>query len=413
MQKSHSKYFCHPSGWIQTNIFTRWFENFIEIVKPTAEKPVLLILDGHYSHTRNTDVIDLARRNQITISSIPPHTSHKMQPLDVSYMSPLKANYSEEIRRFLKESARPVEMRDVVGIFGKAFKKTARYETSESGFRATGIYPVNRFVFQDNEFHNNKKDTLVVPVVSNPPDQPPTVDVQLSTSNAQLSTPNAVAPVPISSSTPITTASSTSTSESQNNISGTSSTSSSFVTPEEIAPIREVVKKKPTNRGRKATEASVITSSPYKTSLLISQSHQKEKEKSVPLSKKSKKQPARRGRPKKVVEPEAIPSTSNAEPELPTRPKRAVRVRHKLYEDIVASGSSSSESSASEDEVSLHDSSGSESDDDVNVACFYCNGKFLEDENNEKWVQCLQCKLWSHELCAGNEDGMFVCEFCL
>jgi hypothetical protein len=28
---------CHPSGWVQTDIFTIWFENFIKSVKPTPE----------------------------------------------------------------------------------------------------------------------------------------------------------------------------------------------------------------------------------------------------------------------------------------------------------------------------------------------------------------------------------------
>lgn len=54
---------CHPSGWIQSHIFTRWVQHFINHVKPSKEDPVLLILDGHYSHTRNLDVIDLAKKN--------------------------------------------------------------------------------------------------------------------------------------------------------------------------------------------------------------------------------------------------------------------------------------------------------------------------------------------------------------
>lgn len=44
---------CHPTGWIQLEIFTQWFEHFLQHVKPTAASPVLLILDGHASHTRN------------------------------------------------------------------------------------------------------------------------------------------------------------------------------------------------------------------------------------------------------------------------------------------------------------------------------------------------------------------------
>jgi len=48
---------CHPSGWIKTDIFTKWFHHFVHFVKPSADDPVLLIVDGHYSHTKNLDVV--------------------------------------------------------------------------------------------------------------------------------------------------------------------------------------------------------------------------------------------------------------------------------------------------------------------------------------------------------------------
>jgi hypothetical protein len=25
---------CHPSGWTQTDIFTKWFDNFVDFIKP-------------------------------------------------------------------------------------------------------------------------------------------------------------------------------------------------------------------------------------------------------------------------------------------------------------------------------------------------------------------------------------------
>jgi hypothetical protein len=34
----------HPSSWIQTDLFTKWFHHFVHFVKPTADNPVLLIV---------------------------------------------------------------------------------------------------------------------------------------------------------------------------------------------------------------------------------------------------------------------------------------------------------------------------------------------------------------------------------
>ena len=38
---------CHPSGWIQTDIFTKWFDHFVHFIKLLEDDPVLLIVDGH------------------------------------------------------------------------------------------------------------------------------------------------------------------------------------------------------------------------------------------------------------------------------------------------------------------------------------------------------------------------------
>jgi hypothetical protein len=51
---------CHPSGWIQTDMFTKWFDHFVHFIKPLADDPLLLIADGHYLHTKNLYVVDKA-----------------------------------------------------------------------------------------------------------------------------------------------------------------------------------------------------------------------------------------------------------------------------------------------------------------------------------------------------------------
>ena len=41
----------HPSGWIQTNIFIKWFKKFIEFTHPTPENPIIFLIDGYATHT--------------------------------------------------------------------------------------------------------------------------------------------------------------------------------------------------------------------------------------------------------------------------------------------------------------------------------------------------------------------------
>lgn len=147
-----SRFSCHLSGWVQVPIFTEWFKHFLSFTKPSKDEPILLILDGHYSHTRNIEMLELASDNGVVIISLPPHSTHKLQPLDKSFMGPLKTYYSDEIRRFMRESGRKVTPYDIAGLFGKAYLKCANAQTAVNGFRVTGIYPFDKHIFTDADY---------------------------------------------------------------------------------------------------------------------------------------------------------------------------------------------------------------------------------------------------------------------
>jgi len=80
--------------------------HFIKHTKPRKEDPVILILDGHYLHTRNLEVITLARENHVDNICLPPHSTHKVQPLDKAFMGPLKTFYCQEIEKWLRSHPR-------------------------------------------------------------------------------------------------------------------------------------------------------------------------------------------------------------------------------------------------------------------------------------------------------------------
>ena len=97
---STAKY--HPSGWMQKEIFLKWFQRFVEFSKPNAEKPVLLLLDGHSTHTKSIELLDMVRENHVHLLCFPPHCTHRMQPLDVAFTVPLSNYYSQEVRKWLQ-----------------------------------------------------------------------------------------------------------------------------------------------------------------------------------------------------------------------------------------------------------------------------------------------------------------------
>ena len=87
----------HKSGWMQSEIFVQWFKHFLH---PTKDDPGLFVLDGHASHTKNFELIDMARENYVEILCLPPHCTHKLQPIDVLIMGLLSAYYSSECKKY-------------------------------------------------------------------------------------------------------------------------------------------------------------------------------------------------------------------------------------------------------------------------------------------------------------------------
>ena len=99
---------AQSSRWINCETFMDWFEHFVCVTKLFASFPVLLTVDGHTSHARHLHLIVKARECHITIICLPPHSTHKLQPLDKTLMAPLKHYYGEEVRRWQLQNKRAV-----------------------------------------------------------------------------------------------------------------------------------------------------------------------------------------------------------------------------------------------------------------------------------------------------------------
>ncbi|GBM09331.1 hypothetical protein AVEN_135059-1 [Araneus ventricosus] len=140
----------HESGWINKETFLVWFKKFLEHSNPGPKKPVLLIIDGHNSHTKSLELVNLAWANNVVLLCFPPHTTHRLQPLDVSFMAPVNTFYEQETRKWLiNHPGRCVTIYQVGKLFKAAFSRAATVQTAVKGFGKTGIYPFNRDVFPE------------------------------------------------------------------------------------------------------------------------------------------------------------------------------------------------------------------------------------------------------------------------
>ena len=144
---------CSDSGWIETYLFMDYVKHFAEHTKCSKSSPVLLILDGHKTHTKNLALIHFARDNGIVIVSLPPHTSHKLKPLDRSFLKPLKCAYNAACSSWLRQHpGRRITVDKIGELFNTAYMKAATMDSAVSGFRCTGIVPFNRDILPSSEF---------------------------------------------------------------------------------------------------------------------------------------------------------------------------------------------------------------------------------------------------------------------
>lgn len=80
-------------GYMNVALFVEWLKYFQSHVKALLDDSVFLVLDNYVSH-RSMTGIDFSLKNNIHLISLPPHATHKIQPLDRGFFGPLKCEYA-------------------------------------------------------------------------------------------------------------------------------------------------------------------------------------------------------------------------------------------------------------------------------------------------------------------------------
>lgn len=224
----------YETGWMTEDNFCKWLAHFISYTKPSVKNPVLLILDNHISHI-SLQAICMAKESGVIMTTFPPHTTSKLQPLDVAVYGPLKKYFNVACNEWqLQNAGKTITLYDVGALAGKAIPRATTPENIASGFRATGIFPLDRNVFTDKDF-----------LPSSVTDRAASSDVVDMSANISQSTPS-------TSAVQVTT-----------KINGEKAES---ITPEDIRPFPQAGARKPGNK-RKRGKALVLTDTPVKNDL--------------------------------------------------------------------------------------------------------------------------------------------------
>ena len=149
------------SGWMNKNIFTYWGILFLtqmsryrlDLPPELRDKRILLLLDGHKSRV-NFFIAMLFDIYGIDILIFPGHTSHLLQAFDVAIASPLKTAYKEffllhdlDLEQLIQSLRPKKKLKEVrimmIKCLNNALSESAILSNIESGFKASGIYPLD------------------------------------------------------------------------------------------------------------------------------------------------------------------------------------------------------------------------------------------------------------------------------
>jgi DDE superfamily endonuclease len=89
--------------------------------------------------------IDQALESNILVVVLPPHSTHRLQPLDVSVFRPLAQAYSQELDSYVQNSYgfSSVTKRVFWQLFWPAWDRSVVQKNIQSGYRKSGIWPLS------------------------------------------------------------------------------------------------------------------------------------------------------------------------------------------------------------------------------------------------------------------------------
>jgi hypothetical protein len=102
---THIRIGLSNNGWTSDFHCYQWFkDNFIAqaTAQNTSGKPILLIYDGHGSYEKY-ELLHLAKEHNILLFSLPSHTTHMLQPLDVGVFGPFAHTWHKQCDDYMEE----------------------------------------------------------------------------------------------------------------------------------------------------------------------------------------------------------------------------------------------------------------------------------------------------------------------
>jgi hypothetical protein len=132
------------NGYNDSKISLEWFTRVFDpqTKRVANSKPRVLISDGFGSH-ETLEILEFCFANNIILCRLPSHTSHKLQPCDVSIFAPLKTAYRDQVERLNRGGVDIIGKEHFTYLYKPARDKAITKRNIRAGWAAAGLFPFN------------------------------------------------------------------------------------------------------------------------------------------------------------------------------------------------------------------------------------------------------------------------------
>eukprot|EP00918_Siedleckia_nematoides_P070658 GHVU01154317.1.p3 GENE.GHVU01154317.1~~GHVU01154317.1.p3 ORF type:complete len:130 (-),score=19.60 GHVU01154317.1:104-493(-) len=89
-------YAVSDSGWVDADIFLSWAKDFVRFSGASPTTPKVLVMDNLEAHC-DIRTLDYFAGVGVHVVGLPSHTSHVLQPVDVTVFGPMKDAYKLQV----------------------------------------------------------------------------------------------------------------------------------------------------------------------------------------------------------------------------------------------------------------------------------------------------------------------------
>ena len=167
IQMKHFKNDLHPdtaiatseNAYINDRLALDWIRHFEQLTRPVeADAWRMLVIDQHDSH-KTQEFRDFCVNNRILINRLPPHSTHRLQPLDVTVFQVEKHWHQQDIVKNLERGSFVYGKDDFLAGLREIRERTFKPHTIRRAWAESGIVPFDPTIVigQINSFDSSKR----------------------------------------------------------------------------------------------------------------------------------------------------------------------------------------------------------------------------------------------------------------